>query len=66
MSHPMAHPRPDLPCPTCRGMTPDPTQSITFIIRIVTHLIEAAAVLDDPHPGGHDGPACEAVRADLG
>ena len=47
-------------------MTTDPTQSITFIIRIVTHLIEAAAVLDDPHPGGHDGPACEAVRADLG
>ena len=32
-------------CPTCRVMTTNPTQSITFIIRIVTHLIEAAAVL---------------------
>lgn len=32
-------------CPTCRVMTTNPMQSITFIVRIVTHLIEAAAVL---------------------
>ena len=32
-------------CPTCRVMTTNPTQSITFIVRIFKHLIEAATLL---------------------